>query len=60
MQPLIDTIQLADQGVLHTTTLEALIPQVIAVDKVLPVVDDAGEVIGVLDRRTVLLAMTES
>jgi glycine betaine/proline transport system ATP-binding protein len=60
MQPITDTIQFADQRVLHNTTLEALIPQVIAVDKTLPVVDDSGEVIGVLDRRTVLLAMTES
>lgn len=64
MQSITDTTQFADHGVghavPHNTTLEALIPQVIAVDKILPVVDDAGEVIGMLDRRTVLLAMTES
>ena len=60
MQPIINIHQSTAQAVPHSATLEALIPQVIAADKALPVVDDDGEVIGVLDRRTVLLAMTEA
>jgi glycine betaine/proline transport system ATP-binding protein len=60
MQPISDAIQFTGQGIPHSMTLEALIPQVLAVDKVWPVVNDDGEVIGVLDRHAVLLAMGEN
>ncbi|MGB0383809.1 MAG: quaternary amine ABC transporter ATP-binding protein [Ardenticatenaceae bacterium] len=46
-------------GVSHETKLEALIPRIITNDGLLPVLDDAGSVIGVLDRRSVLLALAE-
>ncbi|MCA9931870.1 MAG: glycine betaine/L-proline ABC transporter ATP-binding protein [Anaerolineales bacterium] len=60
MQPVPDAVAFTGEAVSHKTTLEALIPQIIAVDKLLPVVDDHDTIIGVLDRRTVLMAMTES
>jgi len=60
MQPIPNNIEFSDEAVPHSMTLEALIPQIIAVDKILPVVDDDNTVIGVLDRRTVLMAMAES
>jgi len=39
------------------STLEELIPQVLDNDSPLSVVDENGSVIGVLDQRTILLAM---
>lgn len=47
------------QAVAADTTLEALIPRVLSYDGVLAVVNEAGGVIGSLDRRTVLLALAE-
>jgi glycine betaine/proline transport system ATP-binding protein len=49
----------AEQTVVADTTLEALIPRVLAYDGLLSVVNGAGTVIGTLDRRTVLLALAE-
>lgn len=47
------------EGVNGSMTLEEVTPHVIAADKLVPVLDDGGELIGIIDRRTVLLAMTE-
>ena len=60
MQPIPASFASANQAIPHSTTLEALIPQLIDVDKLLPVVDDHNAIIGVLDRRAVLMAMTGS
>lgn len=48
-----------EMSVSCTTTLEALIPQVITHEKAIPVVNNKGAIVGVLDRRTVLLALAE-
>lgn len=60
MRPLANATKFSSHTIPHSTTLEALIPQIIESDKLLPVVDDNDSVIGVLDRRDVLMAMTES
>ena len=49
----------AEQSVAAETTLESLIPRVLSYDGLLAVVNEAGVVIGSLDRRTVLLALAE-
>lgn len=51
---------LAEVGVARDTTLEALIPRVLDVDAPMPVVDESGDVIGVLHWKAVLLALAES
>jgi glycine betaine/proline transport system ATP-binding protein len=48
------------EQVASDTTLEKLIPRVSANDGLLAVVDEAGTVIGVLDRHAVLMALGES
>jgi len=60
MQPIPNSFEFENGAISHSTTLEALIPQLIESDKLLPVVDDNDSIIGVLDRRAVLIAMTES
>ncbi len=52
--------KLAGEAVLHNTTIEALIPRISSTDEFFPVVNAGDEIIGVLDRRTVLLALAES
>lgn len=44
----------------HHTTLEAIIPHVLGSELHLPVTNNDGDVIGLVDRRTVLLALAES
>jgi len=60
MQPIRESHHFSDRPILHTMTLEALIPRVIGVDGSVPVVDEHGGLLGTLDRRSVLLAMTEN
>ncbi|MBT3391693.1 MAG: glycine betaine/L-proline ABC transporter ATP-binding protein [Chloroflexi bacterium] len=51
---------LSGEAVLYNTTIEALIPRISATDALFPVVNAADEIIGVLDRHTVLMALAES
>lgn len=51
---------LSGEAVLYNTTIEALIPRISATDALFPVVNAANEIMGMLDRRTVLLALAES
>jgi glycine betaine/proline transport system ATP-binding protein len=44
----------------HHTTLEAIIPHVLGSEVHLPVTNSDGDVIGMVDRRTVLLALADS
>jgi glycine betaine/proline transport system ATP-binding protein len=59
MQPVSEWDSFSGQPILHTTTLEALIPQVIGAEDAFPVVDEQGEMMGIVDRRMVLLSLTE-
>lgn len=57
MQPTGDLELSAANGVRHDVTLENLLPLVADEAGVLPVLDDFGAVIGMLDRRAVLMAL---
>jgi glycine betaine/proline transport system ATP-binding protein len=48
------------ESVPHHWTLEQLIPLVLGTDRLLQVVDNANNVIGQLDRKTILAAMAEA
>lgn len=60
MLPLNGLTWAAETAVPHHTTLEAIIPHVLSSEVHLPVTNSAGDVIGLVDRRTVLLALAES
>jgi len=60
MKPVKETQQNGFKTVPHHWTLEQLISLVLATDEALQVVDETGNPIGELDRRTVLEAMAET
>jgi glycine betaine/proline transport system ATP-binding protein len=60
MLPPKELAQNEGESVPHDWTLEKLIPLVLGTDRPLQVVDDAGFLIGQLDRKTVLAAMAEA
>ncbi|HLF88652.1 MAG TPA: glycine betaine/L-proline ABC transporter ATP-binding protein [Anaerolineales bacterium] len=60
MKPINETQRNGFKSVPHHWTLEQLISLVLATDEVLQVVDDTGNPMGELDRRTVLEAMAET
>ncbi len=51
---------LSGESIACNTTLDLIIPRISATDTLFPVVDLEGEIIGALDRQTVLLALAES
>jgi glycine betaine/proline transport system ATP-binding protein len=52
--------QFLDEPIAYNTTLEALLPRISNCDRLLPVIDQSENIIGALDRHTVLMALAES
>ena len=59
MQPLDETRRVMGEPVSCIMTLEALLPRISACDHWLPVIDISENVVGVLDRHTVLMALAD-